>query len=276
MSDAAYKQATIEQWTADPCGENVAGGETGTRAYFEALEQSRVDYAPWMADQLGYAGTSGMSVLDVGNGQGIDLVRYARAGAQVTGIDLTPRHVELARAHLAAYDLPGTVVLGDAEELPFPDAGFDRVSSNGVLHHTPNIEPALREIRRVLKPGGEARIILYNRSSLHYWLTQVGYWGLWKRKLLSEGSMEAVLSHVEHSTSGEGRPLVRVYSPRQTRQLLREAGFTSVTTRMRQFKAQDTPITAFLEPFVPPLRNPGVLDRVGRVAGWYVIGSGRA
>ena len=88
--------------------------------------------------------------------------------------------------------------------------------------------------------------------------------------------MEAVLSHVEHSTSGEGRPLVRVYSPRQTRRLLREAGFAGVTTRVRQFKAQDAPITAFLEPLLPPLRDPRVLDRIGRVAGWYVIGCGRS
>lgn len=276
MSDAAYKQATIEQWTADPCGENEAAGETGTPAYFEALEQSRVEYAPWMADQLGYAGTAGLDVLDVGCGQGIDLVRYARAGANVTGIDLTPRHAELARAHLAAHGLSGTVVLGDAEELPFDDDSFDRVSSNGVLHHTPNIEKALREIRRVLRPGGEARIIVYNRSSLHYWLFQVGYWGLWKRRLFTEGSMEAVLSHVEHSESGEGRPLVRVYSPRQTRRLLHEAGFATVTTSVRQFKAQDTPVTAFLEPLLPPLRNPRVLDRIGRAAGWYVIGCGRS
>jgi ubiquinone/menaquinone biosynthesis C-methylase UbiE len=276
MSDAAYKQATIEQWTADPCGEVVASGETGTRAYFESLERSRVDYAPWMEEQLGYAGTSGLDVLDVGCGQGIDLARYARAGANVTGIDLTPRHAELARAHLAAHGLEGTVVNGDAETLPFPDDSFDRVSSNGVLHHTPNIEAALREIRRVLRPGGEARIIVYNRSSLHYWLAQVFYWGLWKRKLFSEGSMEGVLSHVEHSSSGEGRPLVRVYSPRQTRRLLSEAGFTGVTTSVRQFKAQDTPFTAFLEPLVPPLRDKRLLDRIGRVAGWYVIGCGRS
>jgi ubiquinone/menaquinone biosynthesis C-methylase UbiE len=276
MSDSAYKQATIEQWTADPCGEVVASGETGTLAYFESLDRSRVDYAPWMEEQLGYADTAGLDVLDVGCGQGIDLARYARAGANVTGIDLTLRHVELARGHLAASGLSGTVVQGDAERLPFPDDSFDRASSNGVLHHTPNIEAALREIRRVLRPGGEARIIVYNRSSLHYWLSQVLYAGLWQRKLFTEGSMEGVLRHVEHSTSGEGRPLVRVYSPRETRHLLCDAGFTAVTTRMRQFKAQDTPVTAFLEPLLPPLREPRVLDRIGRVAGWYVVASGRA
>ena len=276
MSDAAYKQATVEQWTADPCGEVVASGETGTRAYFEALERSRVDYGPWMEDQLGYAGTAGLDVLDVGCGQGIDLARYARGGANVTGLDLTPRHVELARAHLAAFGLPGTVVQGDAEELPFADDSFDRVSSNGVLHHTPNIETALREIRRVLRPGGEARIIVYNRSSLHYWIGQVLDSGLMQRKLFTEGSMEGVLRHVEHSTSGEGRPLVRVYSPRQVRRLLREAGFGGVETRVRHFHAGDTFITDYLQRFASPLRDARTLDRIGRVAGWYVIGSGRA
>src|SRR4051794_26352106 len=154
MSTDAYKRANIEQWTADPCGEVIAEGEPGTRSYFESLDAGREDYAPWMSDQLGYAGTRDLDVLDIGSGQGIDLVRYARAGAHVTGIDLTPRHCELARAHLQAMGLDGTVVNGDAERLPFQDASFDRVSSNGVLHHTPDMLAALREIRRVLRPGG--------------------------------------------------------------------------------------------------------------------------
>jgi ubiquinone/menaquinone biosynthesis C-methylase UbiE len=275
VSDAAYKQATVEQWTADPCGEVAATGDTGTPDYFESLDRARQDYAPWMTEELGYAGTAGLDVLDVGCGQGIDLVRYARAGATVTGVDLTPRHVELARHHLEAGGLPGTVVLGDAEQLPFDDESFDWVSSNGVLHHTPDIAKALTEIRRVLRPGGEARIIVYNRASLHYWIHQVAYWGLMKGRLRAEGSMEGVLSHVEHSTSG-ARPLVRVYSPRQTRRHLREAGFTAVTTQVRHFHARDTGPTLFLESLFPPLRNPRVLDRIGRVAGWYVIACGRA
>ena len=275
MSDAAYKQANIEQWTADPCGEVAATGDTGTNDYFASLDRARHEYAPWMASQLDYAGTTGRDVLDVGCGQGIDLVRYARTGARVTGIDLTPRHVELARRHLEAAGLAGKVVVGDAEQLPFDDDSFDRVSSNGVLHHTPDIAAALREIRRVLRPGGEARIIVYNRSSFHYWISQVLYSGIFKRQLFTEGSMEAVLRHVEHS-SIDARPLVRVYSPRQARRLMSEAGFATVTSKMRQFKAQDTFITLMLEPYLRPLRDPRVLDRIGRVGGWYVIASGRA
>src|SRR3954447_12079547 len=147
MADVDYKRAAIEQWTADPCGEVVASGEPGTRAYFESLDRARRQYAPWMDEELGYAETHGLDVLDVGCGQGIDLVRFATAGARATGVDLTPRHVELARAHLAAMGLEGTAVSGDAERLSFPDASFDRVSSNGVLHHTPHIGAALTEIR---------------------------------------------------------------------------------------------------------------------------------
>lgn len=109
--------------------------------------------------------------------------------------------------------LEAEIVEGDAENLPFEDARFDRVSSNGVLHHTPDMPAALREVRRVLKPGGEARIIVYNRHSFHYWLTQVLYEGVLRGGLLKERSMEGVLSRgVEYSSIG-ARPLVRVYSP---------------------------------------------------------------
>jgi ubiquinone/menaquinone biosynthesis C-methylase UbiE len=275
MSNAASKQAAVEQWTADPCGEVAATGETGTRAYFESLQQARHEYAPWMDASLDYAGTAGLDVLDVGCGQGIDLANYAKAGAAVTGVDLTPRHVELARAQLEALGLDGTVVLGDAESLPFAADSFDRVASNGVLHHTPDIAAALREVRRVLRPGGEARVILYNRSSLHYWIHQVLYWGVLKGRLRAEGSMEGVLSYVEHSSIG-ARPLVRVYSPRETRRLMLDAGFSAVTTHVRHFHARDTGPTLFLEPLFPPLRNRRVLDRIGRIAGWYVVAIGRA
>lgn len=215
-----------------------------------------------------------MTVLDVGCGQGLDLAQYALAGAIVTGIDLTPRHVELARAHLDALGLAGTVVLGDAEALAFPEASFDRVSSNGVLHHTPDMEAALREIRRVLRPGAEARIIVYNRSSLHYWCDQVVKAGVLRGGLLREGSMPEVLSSgVELSTIG-ARPLVRVHTPAQVRQMMREAGFVDLRTELRGFKPGDAFPYSRLARVLPALARPSVLDRVGRLAGWYIVASG--
>lgn len=269
-----YKRAAIEQWTADPCGASTSQGEPGTLPYLERLLEARTEYAPWMSEVLDYAGSRGLRVLDVGSGQGIDLVRYAQGGATVTGIDLTPRHVELAQRHLALLHLAGTVLERDAETLPFEDSSFERVSSNGVLHHTPNIEAALREIRRVLAPGGEARIILYNRNSFHYWLAQVAWEGILRGGLLHERSMAGVLSRGVEVSSIGARPLVRVYSPSNVRRLLADAGFVNVTTTVRHFKPSDTPITQFLRRFVPALDDPDVQDRIGRLGGWYVIGSG--
>src|SRR5919201_206968 len=86
------KQRSIAQWTADPCGPSTTGAAE--------LLAARREYAPFMAEALDYEGAKGLRVLDVGCGQGIDLCEYALAGARVTGIDLTPRHVELARRHL--------------------------------------------------------------------------------------------------------------------------------------------------------------------------------
>lgn len=269
------KQRAVAQWTADPIDAHRATGTPGTAEFFERLLASRREYGPWIAEALDYSGSNGLDVLDVGCGQGIDLANFARAGARVTGVDLTPRHVELANAHLHALGLGGSAVHGDAERLPFDDQSFDRVSSNGALHHTPNMAAALREIHRVLRPGGEARIVLYNRNSLHYWLTQVVWHGVLHGRLLTERSMEGVMATgVEQSSIG-ARPLVRVYSPRATRRALAGAGFAETITFVRHFHAGDTPISAALEKRVPLLRNEHALDRIGRVAGWYVIGVGR-
>lgn len=271
-----YKAAAVEQWTADPCGSSIAEGEPGSQSYFENLLRGRSEYGPWMPEALGYDEARGLRVLDVGCGQGIDVYRYALAGAQATGIDLTPRHVELARAHVAAMGLEAEIVEGDAEELPFVDASFDRVSSNGVLHHTPDMSAALREIRRVLVPGGEARVIVYNRNSFHYWLTQVLYWGVLRGGLLKERSMAGVLSRVVEYSSIGARPLVRVYSARQLRELMAQAGFVDVNVAVRHFQPGDTPVTHLLRRRVRALQNPRVLDRIGRIDGWYVVARGVA
>lgn len=272
---ARQKLAAVQCWTNDPCGWIVSEGELGTRDYFEKLLEGRAAYAPWMADELGYQDAKGLRVLDVGCGQGIDVANFARAGASVTGIDLTPRHVDLAQRHLKALGLEGDIVEGDAERLPFPDGSFDRVTSNGVLHHTPHIEAALAEIRRVLEPGGEARIILYNRHSFHYWLTQVLYSGILRGGLLQERSINRLLSrNVEYSRIG-ARPLVRVYSQREARTLLADAGFEQVSSNKRHFQAADTPFTFVLAKRIRPLNDPRLLDRLGRIGGWYVIVRGQ-
>lgn len=275
MTTRDAKDAAIEQWTADPCGSSVADGEPGGCEYFAGLVRARNEYAPWMADELGYESAAGLDVLDLGCGQGIDLAHFVRNGARGHGVDLTPRHVELARRHLACWGLEAEVRVGDAEDLPFEPGSFDRVTSNGVLHHTPDMPGALREVLRVLRPGSDARIVVYNRGSLHYWVNQVLGHGVLKGELLAERSMANVLSrNVEYSRIG-ARPLVRVYGRRQLRRLMEEAGFVEVTVSVRHFRAGDTFVTNLLSRRVGALRDPDRLDRIGRRAGWYLIAVGR-
>ena len=269
---AEAKAAAVACWTADPCG--AVEGEPGTEDYTRRLVRARRGYAPWMDTVLDYSGASDLDVLDVGCGQGVDLIRYAQAGARVTGLDLTPRHVALARAHLGALNLPGVVVEGDAEEMPFADSSFDRVSSNGVLHHTPDFQKALAEIERVLRPHGEVRVILYNRRSLHYWLWQVLYEGVAKGGLRRERSMPAVLSAGVERTSIGARPLVRVYSPREVANRMKRAGFGEVTTVVRHFSWGDIPYGQLIERFTP-FTSSSLQERIGQICGWYVTGMGR-
>jgi ubiquinone/menaquinone biosynthesis C-methylase UbiE len=269
-----YKRQAIECWSADPCGAVAARGDLDKRTYFEQVLAARAQYAPWISSALAYEDAKGMHVLDVGCGQGIDLAQYARAGARAVGVDLTPAHVQLARDHLAAMALPSEALVGDAEHLPFADNAFDLVSSNGVLHHTPRIDQALREIRRVLRPGSEARIILYNRNSFHYWLGQVLVRGVLRAGLIRGGSMSAVLSRgVEHSSTG-AQPLVRVYSPDQVRRLLLDTGFRDITVRVHHLGSAR--LTSMFEALLGVKLGRALANRLGEVGGWYVVACGVA
>lgn len=123
--------------------------------------------------EMPLADLAGKKVLEVGPGAGGHSALFAKHGAHMTSLDITPAR---ARATEAKFRLMGErasechAVNGDSENLPFADATFDIVYSNGVLHHTLDTEKAIAEVLRVLKPGGRAVIMLYCKSSWHYWV----------------------------------------------------------------------------------------------------------
>ena len=107
-------------------------------------------------------------MLEIGCGCGSEAELFARAGAHYTAIDLTNAAVSITRKRFQLLGLEGRFVQGDAENLPFPSGSFDLVYSHGVLHHTPDTARTIREIYRVLSPGGRAVIMLYYRNSFNY------------------------------------------------------------------------------------------------------------
>jgi ubiquinone/menaquinone biosynthesis C-methylase UbiE len=97
---------------------------------------------------------SGMKVLDVACGTGNQSIPAARAGAQVTGLDIAPNLLAQAKARAAEEKLPIEFIEGDAEELPFDDASFDAVFSMFGAMFAPRPERVAAELKRITRPGG--------------------------------------------------------------------------------------------------------------------------
>jgi SAM-dependent methyltransferase len=157
-------------------------------------------------------------------------------------------------------------VLGDGERLPFAPESFDVVYSNGVLHHTPDTAEAVREVHRVLRPGGLARVMLYHRNSLYYWTEIILHRGLLRGHFLRGHSPEEIMSRYVEYSSAEARPLVKVYSRNQARSLFKP--FREIKTEVDQMIPEELR-------FLRPLVSEKMFMRLRRSAGWNVIISAR-
>jgi SAM-dependent methyltransferase len=248
--NADLKERVRAFWQAHPCGTKFSDAEMGTPEFFARVEAHRYAKEWHIPEAADFGGAGGLKVLEIGCGLGTDGAQFAKAGARYTGIDLTEAAIGLARTRFEISGLPGEFRVADAENLDFADASFDRVYSHGVLHHTPDTARAIREIHRVLKPGGRAFVMLYHRGSYNY---RIGIRILRRagaRLLKSDGGIrlvhsltgEPVESLREHagllragangqlaadeflnqSTDGAGNPLARVYSRREARELFRQ------------------------------------------------------
>lgn len=159
------KQRVHDFWNRASCGEELYLADQEPDSY-QVQAETRYALEPYITDFAGFDQAKGLKVLEIGVGLGADHQRFAAAGADLWGIDLTERAVEHTRRRLAAFGLPSRLAVGDAERLNFADEAFDCVYSWGVLHHSPDTPKAIAEVWRVLKPGGGARIMIYHKWSL--------------------------------------------------------------------------------------------------------------
>ena len=259
-TDDKYKVETQKQWDVDACGSHYVqnAAQDTLDWYLEAETYRYGTYAPWMPRVMEFDKYSGKKVLEIGAGMGTDLAQFAKHGAFVTDLDLSAGHLNHARKNFELRGLQGEFKHGDGEYLPFGDNTFDVVYSNGVIHHTPDTTRVIGEIRRVLKPGGRAIIMVYAENSLHYWRNLFGEIGIRQGDLASVSIGEIMSQHVEISEHGQ-RPLVKVYTGERLRRMF--GAFDAITICKRQMLPQE----------VPRLLRWMPVSLVQRLAGWNLI-----
>lgn len=190
--------AVRDYWNIHIHDLEIAQHPVGSPDFFRELDEYRFDKLRYLPHAVDFTAYEGQGVLEVGCGAGIDLARFAAGGARVTGIDLAPMAKELAEQNFEQRNLRGRFYVMNGEEMDFSDGRFDMVYAHGVLQYTPDPAKMVREIHRVLRPGGEAILMVYNK---HSWLP-----------LLSR-LMAVQLEH-------EDAPVFRLYSIDDFRKLL--------------------------------------------------------
>jgi ubiquinone/menaquinone biosynthesis C-methylase UbiE len=211
-----------DYWEQEPCGTSpdiVEERPRYSREWFEAVETYRYKTEPFIHSIAQFTRHRGEKVLEIGVGAGTDHLQFARAGADLYGVDLTDAAIETTRARLALYGLTSNLQRIDAEKLPFPDGTFDVVYSWGVIHHADHPEEILREVFRVLKPGGRFIGMFYRFKSLT--VARV-----WLKHALFKGKpwiapRKAVYDHVESVGT-------KCYTDRELQKMFGGLGFRDI------------------------------------------------
>lgn len=155
-----------EYWNAEPC--NTRRGkpfEVGSKEFYDNVEKVRYDLEPTIPMFADFKNWKGAKVLEVGCGLGTETTQFARAGADITAIDVSTESVNHTNNRLTLYGLKGQAIHMNAEDMQLKDDTFDLVYSWGVIHHSPNPQKVINEIRRVLKPSGMFKGMMYHRFS---------------------------------------------------------------------------------------------------------------
>jgi ubiquinone/menaquinone biosynthesis C-methylase UbiE len=214
-STAAVSASTIDRvrdyWNVHIHDLEITKHPVGSAGFFADLDEYHFDKLHHLLRLVDFNGYAGKRVLEVGCGAGTDLVRFARGGAEVTGIDLAESAIALARKNFEIQGLKAELRVGNGEAIPFPDDSFDFVYAHGVVQYTADDQRLVDECRRVLKPGGQVLFQVYNRVS---WLNALS-------KLMKVG--------LEHDDA----PVLKKYSWGEFARLLR--GFREVTIVPERF-----------------------------------------
>lgn len=144
---------------------DITSHPVGSAGFFTDLDDYHFEKLHHLLRLVPFEGSQDRRVLEIGCGAGTDLVRFARGGGRVVGIDLAHSAVSLARRNFSIQGLRAGLAQADGERLPFGPDTFDMVYAHGVVQYTAHDGALVAEAHRVLKPGGLALFQVYNRIS---------------------------------------------------------------------------------------------------------------
>jgi ubiquinone/menaquinone biosynthesis C-methylase UbiE len=163
--NAALIEAIRQYWNDHIHDLEIATAPVGSKEFFQQLEDYRFDKLRYLPEVVNFYGYPGRDVLEVGCGVGLDLARFAKGGANVTGIDLAETSIDLAKQNFEQQNLEGDFRVMNGEAMDFEDNSFDMVYAHGVIQYTADAQKLVDEMYRVVKPGGEVIMMVYNRIS---------------------------------------------------------------------------------------------------------------
>jgi 2-polyprenyl-3-methyl-5-hydroxy-6-metoxy-1,4-benzoquinol methylase len=208
-------------WSDRPCNIYHSNKTFLSKEYFDEVEQKKYFVEPHIPNFAQFEQWKGKKVLEIGCGIGTDSINFARAGADLTIVELSHKSLEICKERFKVFGLKATFYEGNCEELLsiLPELEwktFDLVYSFGVIHHTPHPERVFDAISKIVKPnGGELRIMLYSRYSFKLFWIMDQYYKKWDLS-----NIDKMIA--EYSEAQTGCPVTYTYTFDDIKNLLHE------------------------------------------------------
>lgn len=176
-------------------------------------------------------------VLEIGVGNGSHAQLLAPHCKSYTGIDLTEYATVSTRKRFEVFGLKGDIRQMDAEHMTFADDSFDFIWTWGVIHHSANTGQILAEMRRVLRPGGRATVMVYHRSFLYTYVFAALIRGIFCGGLRKHNLHELLQLYTDGA-------IARFYLPSEWEELVESRGFLLESKRIMGQKSELLPLPA--------------------------------
>lgn len=230
---AAIDDQNAEFWNT-LCGTSLAtalGITDGSEASLKKFDDWYLYRYPYLLTHVPVHTMADRDVIEIGLGYGTLSQKIAEAGARYTGLDIAAGPVEMVNSRLQQKALPGRAVQGSMLQCPFPDQSFDCVVSIGCFHHTGDAQRCIDETWRVLRPGGRAYLMLYNRFSLRQWMdypsqTRAALWRQLTGRPSAVASTAAQRAAYDTDAQGQAAPETQFFSVRDVKRMMQR--FSSV------------------------------------------------